>query len=56
MVGVGEVVRGNLQVNPISTYIDSRITFQRRPKICVAALGDSAGMIGAGILAAKAVG
>jgi glucokinase len=43
-------------IEPISTYIDSRITFQRRPKICVAALGDSAGMIGAGILAAKAVG
>ena len=55
VIGGGLSRAGADLIDPISAYIDSRITFQRRPKITVAALGDNAGMIGAGILAAKAI-
>ena len=55
VIGGGLSRAGADLIDPISAYIVSRITFQRRPKIIVAALGDNAGMIGAGILAAKAI-
>ncbi|CAB4541846.1 MAG: ROK family protein [Actinobacteria bacterium] len=55
VLGGGLSRAGDHLVNPVSSYIDSHLTFQPRPKICVAELGDSAGMIGAGILAAKAI-
>jgi glucokinase len=56
VIGGGLSRAGADLINPIVSYIDAHLTFQRKPNICVAALGDSAGMIGAGILAVKALG
>jgi glucokinase len=56
VIGGGLSRAGADLIDPIVSYIDAHLTFQRKPNICVAALGDSAGMIGAGILAVKALG
>ncbi len=53
ILGGGVSKAGEDLLKPISTYLDSRLTFQRRPKIAIASLGDHAGMIGAGIFAAR---
>lgn len=56
VIGGGLSRAGADLIDPIVSYIDAHLTFQRKPNICVAALVDSAGMIGAGILAVKALG
>ncbi len=53
ILGGGVSKAGVDLVDPIERYLDSKITFQRRPQIKIATLGDSAGMIGAGILGSK---
>ncbi len=51
ILGGGLSQAGDDMVIPIEKYLDSKITFQRRPIIAIAELGDRAGMIGAGVLA-----
>jgi glucokinase len=55
ILGGGVSKAGEDLLKPISDYLDSRLTFQRRPKIAIASLGDHAGMIGAGIFAARRI-
>jgi len=55
VLGGGVAQAGKNLLDPINTYLDSQITFQRKPEICIADLGDSAGMIGAGIYASQAI-
>ncbi|HEY4898644.1 MAG TPA: ROK family protein [Candidatus Nanopelagicaceae bacterium] len=52
VLGGGVSKAGADLIDPIEKYFDSKITIQRRPLLKIAALGDSAGMIGAGILGA----
>jgi len=55
ILGGGVSNAGADLVEPISAYLESRLTFQKRPRIALAALGDTAGMIGAGILARRSL-
>lgn len=54
ILGGGVSKAGDALVSPIERYLDTRLTFQRRPKIVIAELGDHAGMIGAGIFGLRA--
>jgi len=54
ILGGGVSKAGDELLSPIEEYLDSRLTFQRRPKIVIAELGDHAGMIGAGIFGLRA--
>ena len=53
VLGGGVSKAGADLIDPIEKYFDSKITIQRRPLLKIAALGDSAGMIGAGILGSR---
>lgn len=53
VLGGGVANAGQDLIVPIEAHLDSRLTFQKRPKITITTLGDTAGMIGAGILANK---
>ena len=55
ILGGGLSKAGSHLIDPIDQYIDSHLTFQPRPKIVLAELGDSSGMIGAGIFALRAL-
>lgn len=55
VLGGGVSNAGYDLIMPIEAHLDSRITFQKRPKIVIATLGDTAGMIGAGILANRSL-
>jgi len=55
ILGGGVSNAGTDLVQPISEYLESRLTFQKRPRIALATLGDTAGMIGAGILARRSL-
>ena len=54
ILGGGVSKAGDALLEPIEKYLDGRITFQRRPKIVIAELGDHAGMIGSGIFGLRA--
>lgn len=54
ILGGGVSKAGDALLAPIEKYLDTRLTFQRRPKLVVAELGDRAGMIGAGIFGLRA--
>lgn len=54
VLGGGVAQAGKDIVDPINSYLDAHLTFQRKPEIRTAVLGDNAGMIGAGIYASKA--
>jgi len=54
ILGGGVSKAGDALLAPIEQYLDTRLTFQRRPKLVVAELGDHAGMIGAGIFGLRA--
>lgn len=56
ILGGGVSKAGADLIDPIEKYFDKKITFQRRPQLKIAALGDSAGMIGAGILGTRKLG
>ena len=56
ILGGGVSKAGADLTDPIEKYFDRKITFQRRPELKIATLGDSAGMIGAGILGARKLG
>lgn len=54
IVGGGVSKAGDDLLKPIEAYFDRRLTFQKRPKLVIAKLGDQAGMIGAGIFGLRA--
>ena len=54
ILGGGVSKAGDSLLAPIEQYLDTRLTFQRRPKLVVTELGDHAGMIGAGIFGLRA--
>lgn len=51
VVGGGLAEAGDLLLDPIRTRLAERLTFQRRPRLVRAELGDQAGCLGAGLLA-----
>ncbi|MDQ8707933.1 ROK family protein [Streptomyces sp. LHD-70] len=55
VVGGGLAEAGDLLLDPIRTRLAERLTFQRRPRLLHAELGDQAGCLGAGLLAWDAV-
>jgi len=55
IVGGGVSQAGDALLAPIEKHFDRRLTFLPRPKLVIAELGDHAGMIGAGIAAAKEI-
>lgn len=56
VVGGGLAESGEVLLAPLREALDARITFQRRPEIVRAALGDRAGLLGAALLAWRAAG
>lgn len=50
VVGGGLVGAGATLLDPLREAIERRLTFQRRPRVVAAELGDRAGMLGAAIL------
>lgn len=55
IIGGGVSQAGDALLAPIEKHFDRRLTFLPRPKVVIAELGDQAGMIGAGIAAAKEI-
>jgi len=51
VVGGGLAEAGDGLLDPLGTALDGKLTFQRRPVLVRAALGDEAGCLGAGLLA-----
>jgi glucokinase len=51
VLGGGLALAGALLTDPLRDRLDGLITFQRRPELRLAALGDEAGCLGAGLLA-----
>ena len=51
VLGGGLALSGELLVAPLEKKLDGLITFQRRPELRLAALGDEAGCLGAALLA-----
>ena len=51
LVGGGLSQSGELLLEPLRAAVDERLTFQRRPRIVAAELGDRAGSLGAACLA-----
>jgi len=51
IIGGGLAEAGETLFTPLREAVDRRITFQKAPRIVPAALGDSAGCLGAGLLA-----
>ncbi|MFF8841940.1 ROK family protein [Streptomyces sp. NPDC015127] len=56
VVGGGLAEAGGLLLDPLRARLGERLTFQRRPRLVRARLGDEAGCLGAGILAWQAAG
>jgi glucokinase len=53
ILGGGLSKAGSDLLDPINKYFDTHLTFQPRPQLTLATLGDIAGMIGAGLLAKR---
>ena len=51
IIGGGLAEAGDTLFTPLRTAVQQRITFQKLPTIAPAALGDTAGCLGAGLLA-----
>ncbi len=56
VIGGGLAASGDVLLGPLEVEIDRRLTFQRRPKVVGAKLGDQAGALGAALLAWRLVG
>jgi glucokinase len=54
VVGGGLAESGELLLGPLRTGLNARLTFQRRPRVIRAELGDNAGCLGAALLALEA--
>ncbi|SFA89518.1 glucokinase [Amycolatopsis marina] len=55
VIGGGLSLAGATLLEPLQSRLDSRLTFQRSPRLLTAALGDRAGCLGAGLLARSAM-
>lgn len=55
ILGGGLSKAGADLLEPLNKYFDEHLTFQLRPTLVLASLGESAGMIGAGIFAQRAL-
>lgn len=55
ILGGGLSKAGTDLLDPINKYFDSHLTFQQRPQLKLATLGDTAGMIGAGMIAMRSL-
>lgn len=51
VVGGGLAEAGAMLLDPLARSLDGRLTFQRRPRLALAELGDQAGALGAALLA-----
>ncbi len=51
VIGGGLAESGDRLLTPLNEALGRRLTFQRRPRLVRAALGDGAGCLGAGLLA-----
>ncbi|MFI1097460.1 ROK family protein [Streptomyces sp. NPDC020917] len=51
IIGGGLAEAGDTLFGPLRAAVDARVTFQKKPLIVPAALGDTAGCLGAGLLA-----
>jgi glucokinase len=51
IIGGGLAGAGETLLTPLRAAVEQRVTFQKPPSIVPAALGDSAGCLGAGLLA-----
>jgi glucokinase len=51
VVGGGLAGAGDVLLNPLADALDALLTFQRRPRLVPAELGDQAGALGAALLA-----
>ncbi|MFE3108899.1 ROK family protein [Kitasatospora indigofera] len=49
VLGGGLAESGGLLLDPLRARLDAKLTFQRRPRLVAAALGDRAGCLGAGL-------
>jgi glucokinase len=56
VLGGGLAEAGDTLLDPLRTTLYDRLTFQRRPQIVRAGLGDRAGLLGAGLLGWRSVG
>ncbi|MGW8885939.1 ROK family protein [Streptomyces sp. NPDC055749] len=56
VMGGGLADAGDLLIKPLRARLEDRLTFQRRPSVVRARLGDRAGCLGAGIIAWESVG
>ncbi|KRV48054.1 ROK family transcriptional regulator [Wenjunlia vitaminophila] len=54
VLGGGLAEAGELLLGPVRQRLDEKLTFQRRPSVVAAELGDRAGCLGAGLLARRA--
>jgi glucokinase len=55
VIGGGLAEAGDTLLLPLDRALDGKLTFQRRPTLLRAALGDEAGCLGAGLLALSIV-
>jgi glucokinase len=56
VVGGGLAEAGAQLIDPLDAALEARLTFQRRPRLARARLGDEAGRLGAALLAWRAAG
>ncbi len=56
VLGGGLAEAEDLLIGPVETLLDKELTFQRRPRVVRAALGDQAGCLGAALLAWERTG
>jgi glucokinase len=54
VIGGGMARAGATLMDPLTSELEARMTFHRRPRLVTAELGDQAGAIGAALLAAEA--
>jgi glucokinase len=56
VIGGGLAEAGDILLAPLARELDARLTFQRRPRLVPAELGDQAGALGAALLAWRLAG
>jgi len=56
VIGGGLAEAGDILLSPLARELDARLTFQRRPRLVAAELGDQAGALGAALLAWRLAG
>jgi glucokinase len=54
VLGGGLALAGDQLIGPVAERLEAKLTFQRRPRVVAAELGDESGILGAALLAADA--